>query len=65
MSEVQKDKAALQKRLEVLEGELEEKTNAIMAITNQNEEVTKEFADEMQQLKTEYRTQSRKGTKYY
>lgn len=61
MSEIQKDKAALNTRLEVLEGELEEKTNAIMQITNQNEESTKEFADEIQQFRTEYRTQSRSG----
>merc|ERR1712227_432765 len=59
VSEIQKDKAALNTRLEVLEGELEEKTNAIMQITNQNEEATKEFADEIQQFRTEYRTQSR------
>jgi predicted RNase H-like nuclease (RuvC/YqgF family) len=53
------DNESLQKRITMLEDDVEEKTNQILQITNQNEEATKEFADSEQQLRTEFITQGR------
>lgn len=51
------DNEALQKRIGILEDDVEEKTNQILQMTNQNEEATKEYADSEQQLRAEVITQ--------
>merc|ERR1711892_343984 len=59
VEEARKDNAALQKRIDMLENDLEEKCNHFQQIQCQSEEMTKEFADIDQNQRNEIISQGR------
>ena len=54
-----KDNAGLQKRIDMLENDLEEKCNHFQQVSCQNEEMSKEFADIEQNQRNEIISQGR------
>ena len=59
MEELRKDNIALQKRIDMLDNDLEEKSNQVLQITCESEEKTKEMADIEQDLRNEVGLQGR------
>ena len=59
VEETRKDNVALQKRIDMLENDLEEKCNHFQQISCQNEELSKEFADVEQNQRNEIISQGR------
>merc|ERR1711990_1251693 len=59
MEELRKDNIALQKRIDMLDNDLEEKSNQVLQVTCESEEKMKEMADIEQDMKNEVSLQGR------